>query len=361
MPNYFVVQAQSKGLYGDPFAAAYTIVDERGVEKESNYFTCPVENAQGLSSDCDWINQYVLPNLLEKQSIQLENPDELCEKIWLVWLRCKQEDPLLYCASSVAFPIVMNIFSRAILKDVDQREALAPYPLLEIQTAFLLTGYKISGDSCQRQERERLKRNPLHDSRYYARLFCEALHKIQEDGVDSCAIKNKIWCGIDAKSIGLWGDIFYFGSIIKNIEGNEEKGNWRTWCSIDDACGRSVDMQWSQPYRDSLPKGKDCKSPKDLVKDTWTWIKLAKEAEASFISWCPFPVDYRAIRNAVAEKPSTRPLKGIYPIHDLATVLYLAGKDPVGTYPRLEGEEKHGDPRGAARMAVRLLFECIKG
>lgn len=98
--------------------------------------------------------------------------------------------------------------------------------------------------------------------------------------------------------------------------------------------------------------------PYDFGDEIWKWLQLTKKSNALFISWCPFSVDYRAIGEAIKVDTLKRQLKGIYPIHDSATALFLAGKDPIGTYMRGEGEE-NGDPREGARLAVRLFLECF--
>lgn len=360
LQHFFVIQAQSVGLYGDSFAAACVVMDENGLQKQSHYFDCPLQEATGLQTDRQWVTDKVLPNLDKASKIKLKNPQELYEKIWSLWCAAKRQFPSIYCASYMGFPITMNLFSHAVNQEIEERELLAPYPMLEIDTAFLLTNHAISPAKIPREAEELPAYNPLSDARYFARLFCLARRSIQSDGMQTTILSKKSLCGIDTKSCGLWGDVFYFGSVLQNPQekGNEEKAAWRTWCRPEEAHGAARDIIWRAPYVDTLPKGMDCNAPHELGRDIWQWIKLAKKANALFFSWCPFPVDFRAIKNAILVKPETRPLKGIYPIHDVSTALYLAGRNPIGDYPRLEGEEKHGDPRGGARLALRLIRQA---
>lgn len=358
MNHYFVLQAQTIGLWGEAFAAACVVVNEDMQMKEAHYLSCLSEAANGLAEDREWVEKTVLRHL--PKNTECRDPHDLSERVWQIWIRCKQQYPHLYCSSYIGFPIAMNLLARAITHKIEEREDQAPYPLLEIDTAFLLTNYAISPRTHPRFDQEEPAYNPLCDAKYYARLFMLARKRIQEVGVSFEALSKKPLCGLDSKSRGLWGGIFLFGSILYNKENNEEKGTWRAWRIPGKVEGLPKDDVWRQPYLDILPKGDDCQNPAELGDEVWKWLKLAQKANALFISWCPFSVDYRAIGEAIKVNLKNRQLKAIYPIHDAATALFLTGKDPVGTYPRFEGEEKHGDPRGSARLAIRLFLSCAQ-
>lgn len=352
MTTYLIVQAQSIGLWGDIFAAGCIIFNAEQ-QLEEHFFSCPPDRAQGFPEDRKWVEQNVIAQLPKTHLCY--DPQEVCERIWDVWIRAKKNFTSIYCASYLGFPISMNLFASAIMRNFSHREEQAPYPFLEIDTAFLLTNYEI-GVLTHLRKPDEIKYHPLEDAKYYGRLFQAACHHIKTKGTSYKTLMSRPLCGLDAKSRGLWGGIFYFGSVLLNSENNEEKGTWRCWRDPRDVEGDSKDDIWRQPYINELPKGIDCKDGKVMGEEVWKWIRFAQKTNALFISWCPFPVDYRALAEAIKSDPEHRQLKAPYPIHDAATALHLNNLNPVGTYPRKESEEKHGDPRGSARLAIRLFL-----
>ncbi len=354
MHTYFVIQAQSIGLWGDVFAVGCAVLNKERFLEE-HYLACPNDHAEGLDEDRQWVVKHVMPHL--PTSLNCNNPRELYEKVWQIWVRCKSQYPSLFCISFIGFPITMNLLGRAIKVNIAEREKNAPYPLFEIDTACLLTNYAVSTQTTPRMLSEQPRYHPLCDAKYYGRLFLLAMEHINTKGASFEYLSNRPLCGLDAKSRGLWGGIFYFGSVLYNANNNEEKGTWRTWRNPAVVDGLPKDDSWREPYLRELPQGKDCEDSKDLGEEVWKWVRLAQKSHAVFISWCPFSVDYRALAEAINVDIKKRQLKAPYPIHDTATALYLFNQDPIGTYERKPGEEKHGDPRGGARLAIRLFLK----
>ena len=60
----FSIDAETVGLYGDPFAVAYSVCDcDGGKELENGYSSCPFENAKGEVSNREWVSKNVVPHL----------------------------------------------------------------------------------------------------------------------------------------------------------------------------------------------------------------------------------------------------------------------------------------------------------
>lgn len=167
----FSMDAETIGLYGEPFAFAYVVCDENGYELENGFLNCPADNAKGTEENRKWIVQNVIPKLPAETNCK--NPDELCNKIYEIWMRIKNQyhDRLLAIADC-GYPVETNLFARAICLKESEREFTGFYPLHEVATALLLAG--IDRSRFPRNANELPEHVPLNDARYALRLFLTA-------------------------------------------------------------------------------------------------------------------------------------------------------------------------------------------
>jgi hypothetical protein len=74
---------------------------------------------------------------------------------------------------------------------------------------------------------------------------------------------------------------------------------------------------------------------------------------------CAWPVEARFLAACVDDNPMTHEWSGPYPLHDLASVLMAAGRDPLAKNERLPGELPEHDPLADARQSARLLLAAL--
>jgi len=74
---------------------------------------------------------------------------------------------------------------------------------------------------------------------------------------------------------------------------------------------------------------------------------------------CSWPVEARFLARCVENDFDKREWEGPYPLHEIATVLLLAGKNPSEKFPRQENELPEHNPLNDARQSARLLLQSI--
>jgi hypothetical protein len=175
MKVIFSIDAETMGLYGEPFAIGYIVTDLEGNELEGNYIACPFEKAQGLESNKKWVAANVLPNL--PKETDFDDPHSLCEALYEIWLNMKQKYEEILVIGDCHYPVETQLFERTILWKEDVRQWTGPFPFHEVDTALLIAG--IDREQYPRNELELPEHHPLKDARYSARLFCLALKKTE--------------------------------------------------------------------------------------------------------------------------------------------------------------------------------------
>jgi hypothetical protein len=113
----------------------------------------------------------VIPHL--PKDITCNNPLELCEDIYHVWMTIKKKYREVLAIADCHCPVETNLFAQAIKSKEQIREFTGPFPLHEVATALLMAGMDRSKYS--RNALELPEHNPLNDARYSARLFITAL------------------------------------------------------------------------------------------------------------------------------------------------------------------------------------------
>lgn len=173
----FSFDAETIGLYGDPFAVSYVICDRNtGKELEKGYLSCPFENASGKDSDRAWVLKNVVPHLPKETNCN--TPDEVCETFYQTWMKTKEKYKEVIAIADCGYPVETSLFARAIRSCVEERKYTGPYPLHEVATALLLAN--MNSDDYPRIENELPEHNPLNDAKYAARLFLTALKKADQ-------------------------------------------------------------------------------------------------------------------------------------------------------------------------------------
>lgn len=184
---YFVFDVESMGLYGEDFAVAYVVVDRDGTELDAGFFSCPYEEAArvidvvetehlltgqilrqwGEQTDRDlvWVKQNVIPHLPEPSH---RTRREMHNAFWEAWVRWKERGASAWV--DCGYPVESNFLRACVFEDVS-RIGTAPFPLMEIDTARILTG---TGELTRSIE-HLPAHDPLNDARHSARILVESI------------------------------------------------------------------------------------------------------------------------------------------------------------------------------------------
>lgn len=89
------------------------------------------------------------------------------------------------------------------------------------------------------------------------------------------------------------------------------------------------------------------------------WKRMQKEYNAGMFAECAWPVEANFLNRCVSDNPSERVFRGPYPLHEIATIMFAAGMDPMETYERVPCELPAHNPLGDIRLSARLLADAI--
>lgn len=172
--HIFSIDAETNGLYGQHFALAWTVRNQKGAELEKNYLACPLDQAKGNDNSADWVIKNVIPVL--PKTVNCDNPKKLIQKFYDSFIHIIDKYPNLRIISGNHFPVETRLFAKAFKRHAP-KEAQNQFPVLihELSTALLLTG--INRADFPRDANEQQTHNPYCDAVYTARLFSEALNK----------------------------------------------------------------------------------------------------------------------------------------------------------------------------------------
>lgn len=169
----FSIDAETIGLYGEPFAIGYTVTNLEGKELENGYLACPPLKAKGNHLNREWVQINVIPHLPVETTY--DSPTALCEAIYQVWMRIKGEYKEVLAIADCLYPVEASLFSKMMLINEQERQWTGPYPLHEVATALLIAG--INRNDYPPLPEELPEHHPVHDARYSSRLFLIAMNK----------------------------------------------------------------------------------------------------------------------------------------------------------------------------------------
>src|ERR1700678_3245495 len=122
----FSFDAETVGLYGEPFAVSYVVCNLDGEELESSYISCPLENATRDNSNREWVLKNVIPHI--PQETNCKTPKELCEAFYKIWIGIKSKHKEVMTVADCGYPIEANMFFQAIKPLEKTREFTGPSP-----------------------------------------------------------------------------------------------------------------------------------------------------------------------------------------------------------------------------------------
>lgn len=161
----------------------------------------------------------------------------------------------------------------------------------------------------------------------------------------------------DVESVGLHGEGFAVGYVVVDLATFSTEDENLFACSPIFASGTSEDFVWVQKNVPAL--GASCSNPIVVRYEFWnSWIEWSRRG-AMLVADCGWPVEARFLRDCIADNPGERSEFGPYPLHDLASMMLMAGMYPLDNYPRLESELPVHNPLMDARQSARLMLECL--
>ncbi len=130
---YVFLDAESDGLYGKFISAALVVVDSKGQEIERMYIGLSDDDLINLKDQ--WTKEHVIPVMGEYQPV--ENEQDLLNKVWNFWLRYHEK---AYMIVDVCYPVEARLLQECVMRDVDNRAGVAPYPLLDLASILYTVG-----------------------------------------------------------------------------------------------------------------------------------------------------------------------------------------------------------------------------
>lgn len=159
----------------------------------------------------------------------------------------------------------------------------------------------------------------------------------------------------DVESIGLHGEGFAVGWVVVTPNGAKLAEGLMA-CDPKVCFGAEDSHKW---VRDNVPKMDYAfRNPRDLRHAFWAeWRRWADQG-AKLVADCAWPVEARFLAEAVRDDPVAREWQGPYPLHDLASMQLMLGRNPLAE--RQDDELPAHHPLMDARQSARQLLECLQ-
>lgn len=173
---------------------------------------------------------------------------------------------------------------------------------------------------------------------------------------------------LDVESVGLHGEGFAYGLVVVDLITGQELDRDLAWCNpnLVRSCrsGPDAARAWIKTHVMPGLQTDQKHWPTHLnpwdVRDSF-WKKWTQWRESAQL-WadCGWPVEAKFLAKCVKDDPVNRAWSGPYPLQEIATVIQLAGGDPLADYARLPGELPKHHPLADARQSARLLSEAMQ-
>lgn len=163
----------------------------------------------------------------------------------------------------------------------------------------------------------------------------------------------------DVESGGLHGPGFAVGWVVVDRTGKALADGRASCALLSFALLPQETQDWLAAHCGHLLEHATHYDIRHLRDDFWRVWDYWKAQGATLWADCAWPVEARFLAACVDDQHRAREWDGPYPLHEIATLMLAAGRDPSATYPRLPTEEPAHDPLADARQSARLLIECL--
>lgn len=163
----------------------------------------------------------------------------------------------------------------------------------------------------------------------------------------------------DVESISLHGEAFSVGYVVVGDMG-ERLGEGVFHCDPDLAEGRDANRDWVRENVPELDMSRGyCARPVDVCFAFWDAWQRWRERGAMLWADCAWPVEARFLARCVDTDLAENEWRGPYPLHEIATLAFACGHDPMATAERLPDELPAHNPLNDARQSARLLLKYL--
>jgi len=163
----------------------------------------------------------------------------------------------------------------------------------------------------------------------------------------------------DVESVGLHGQAFAVaGGIYQNGIALEE---FAYHCCHEYAQGTHEDSKWVQANVQIHPTSENCFGVNDICERFWKYWTLIRRKHNNIKMFveCGWPVEAHFINACIDLNRYERNWDGPYPLHEIASIMLVAGMDPLVTYERLDNELPIHEPLADSRQSARLLYTAL--
>ena len=161
----------------------------------------------------------------------------------------------------------------------------------------------------------------------------------------------------DVESIGLHGEAFAVaGGVYINGAAQSE---FRFCCPLEEAAGDDSDREWVKanvPVMEITHRSNP--ALREAFWQVWEDAK-ARYPGIAMAGECIWPVEASFVAACVKQDIAARKWKGPYPFHDISSIMFAAGMDPMATYERQASEKPAHEPLADARQSARLLATAL--
>ena len=126
----FSFDAETDGLYGEAFAIGAVVVEESGRVTASFGGKCV---APGVASV--WVRENCLPHL--DRLPDYDSREALREAFWAFYLQYRS---IAVPVADVPYPVEAQLLRACVQHDPEERTWLAPFPLIDVASAFFAKG-----------------------------------------------------------------------------------------------------------------------------------------------------------------------------------------------------------------------------
>lgn len=160
----------------------------------------------------------------------------------------------------------------------------------------------------------------------------------------------------DVESIGLHGEGFAVAWVVVSRDGKRLNEGCLS-CNPDQCDGTDESRLWVGENVPPLV----CTNPtkESLRNEFWQVWRHWADQGAVLVADCAWPVEANFLSECVKQNHAEREWQGPYPLHDLASILLIAGDDPLAITERLPDELPAHHPLMDARQSARQLLNCL--
>lgn len=164
---FFVIDVESVGLHGEPFAVGWSVFSQAGGHYEQGYLACPMGAASGTSEDREWCEKNI-PAIRSNRN----TPIAVRDAFWPVWEFWKKEGAVL--VADCGWPVEARFLALCVDDAPKTRNWGGPYPMHDVASVRMALGFDPLA-TLPRTMNEVPAHHPMHDARQSGRLLCEAL------------------------------------------------------------------------------------------------------------------------------------------------------------------------------------------